>query len=80
MTENAERLNLDAIDLAQVAKILKDVYPQYSMCECARMAAEFAPDEGCVCSLCGPDIYPGCVRKVRDKTRNGTPHAHPARD
>ena len=71
MTEIAERLSLDVLDLAQVAKILKQAYPAYSLCECVRMVAEHAPEEGSVCSLCGPGIFPGCVRRMRDERQPG---------
>jgi hypothetical protein len=63
VTEIAERLSLDELDLAHVAEILNKVYPAYTLCECVRMAAEHAPEEGSICSLCGPGIFPGCVRK-----------------
>lgn len=52
---------LEALDLRDVARILNSVFPHYSLCACARMAAAFAPGEGCVCSLCPPGTYPDCV-------------------
>jgi hypothetical protein len=63
MTHHRHPLPFDKVDLKDVAKILRDVYPQYSLCECARMAAEVVPEEGCVCSLCGPGMFPACVRR-----------------
>jgi hypothetical protein len=65
MTCKITRLTLDELDLGHVAEILNDVFPHYSLCDCARMAAEFAPETGCVCSLCAPGTYPACVRRER---------------
>lgn len=62
MKYDAPELSIDELDLKDVAMILKQVYPQYSLCDCARMAAAFAPAQGCVCSLCAAGTYPGCVR------------------
>ena len=56
---------LEALDLRDVARFLQSVFPRYSMCECARMAAAFAPPQDCVCSLCAPDVFPGCVQQDR---------------
>ena len=53
---------LEALDLHDVARILTSVFPHFSLCQCARMAAEFAPAQGSVCSLCAPGVYPDCVR------------------
>jgi len=64
MLRQPAALSIDELDLKDVAQILRTVYPQYSLCECARMAAVFAPDEGCVCTLCGPGTYPDCVRQA----------------
>lgn len=74
MTGIAERLSLDELDLAHVAEILKKVYPAYTLCECVRMAAEHAPEEGCVCSLCGPGVFPGCMRKMRGGAAGSSDH------
>lgn len=54
---------LEALDLRDIARILTSVFPHFSLCECARMAAEFAPAQGSVCSLCAPGVYPACVRQ-----------------
>lgn len=62
MTRKSLQMDLDELDLAHVAKILNDVFPHFSLCECARMVADLAPETGCVCSLCAPGTYPGCVR------------------
>lgn len=56
---------LKALDLGGVARILNSVFPHYSLCECARMAAAFALQQDCVCSLCAPDVFPGCVQQAR---------------
>lgn len=70
MTCRCVCLNLDELDLAHVAKILNDVFPHFSLCECARMVAELAPETGCVCSLCAPGTYPGCVRPEAETAHN----------
>lgn len=58
---------LEALDLRDVARILNSVFPHYSLCECARMAAAFAPRHACVCSLCAPGVFPGCVQEAHDE-------------
>ncbi|MFO1132034.1 MAG: hypothetical protein U1E16_08500 [Hyphomicrobiales bacterium] len=57
-----------------MAKILNAVFPHYSLCECARMASAFAPEDGCVCSLCAAGTYPACVRGVTGEA--GLPARH----
>ena len=66
MTSKTARLKLDELDLAHVAQILTGVFPHLSPCDCARMASAFAPASGCICSLCAPGTYPGCVRGEND--------------
>ena len=39
-------VNLEAIDLHQVAAILKPLFPELSLCELAKRAAEVAVSEG----------------------------------
>ena len=63
--EAASLKTLDELDLRQIANILKRVYPHYSLCQCARMAADFVPEAGCVCTICAPGTYPGCIRRRR---------------
>jgi hypothetical protein len=65
MNLDAATPNLDVLDLASVARILQQVHPQYTLCECARLAAAFAPAEGCTCSMCPPGTYPGCMSTGR---------------
>ena len=65
MDRKPAKLSLDELDLHDVATILQGVYPDYSLCECARMASVFAPKEGCVCSICEPGTYPDCVRDLK---------------
>lgn len=57
-------LPIDELDLRDVAMILTRVFPHLSSCECARMVATVAPDEGCVCTLCGPGVYPRCMQQA----------------
>lgn len=70
MTSKTARLNLDELDLGEVAEILNGVFPRFSLCECARMVADLAPETGCVCSLCAPGTYPGCVQPETGTTGN----------
>lgn len=60
-TEDTGTACLKPLDLRQVANILNAVFPHYSLCDCARMAADFAPHERSRCSLCPPGTYPACV-------------------
>ena len=69
MTDKTSVLCIDELDLRHVATILKRVFPHFSLCECARMTAEFAPEAGSVCSLCKPGTYPDCVRSRKNATR-----------
>ena len=39
-------VDLEAIDLHQVATILKPLFPEHSLCELAKRAAEIAVTEG----------------------------------
>jgi hypothetical protein len=66
-------LSIDMIDLKNVARILHDVYPGYSLCECARMAAAFAPDGAAKCTLCRSGTFPDCLR--RDEQPDGVARA-----
>ncbi|PZF78757.1 hypothetical protein DK847_02855 [Aestuariivirga litoralis] len=64
MTDKTTPPCLQALDLGDVARIVQAVFPDYSLCECARMVAVLVPTTGCVCSLCAPGIYPDCVRDI----------------
>lgn len=64
MPRQPAALPIDELDLKDVALILNQVFPRYSLCDCARMAAMFAPEVGCVCTLCGPGTYPNCMRQA----------------
>ena len=62
LTDETPTPCLEHLDLRQVAKILNSVFPHYSLCDCARMVADFAPHDRSVCTLCPPGTYPACVK------------------
>lgn len=62
MTDDTGTPCLEHLDLRQVAKILNAIFPRYSLCDCARMTAGFAPHDRSVCTLCPPGTYPACVK------------------